>query len=153
MRGAPYVHRLGIGFLRIIPADAGSTSSYPLENHLIGDHPRGCGEHGCHCVRCSHLSGSSPRMRGARANAHGVKGMFGIIPADAGSTRRGTRPGCPGWDHPRGCGEHSLRKTMQDTLSGSSPRMRGAPCSLARLLRVLGIIPADAGSTLVPCRS
>ena len=45
MRGALACHVLFSGFLRIIPADAGSTScdcGWPL---LTRDHPRRCGEH------------------------------------------------------------------------------------------------------------
>ena len=51
-------------------------------------------------------------------------------------------------DHPRGCGEHRYCWLKLQVRVGSSPRMRGAPL-LARERPVsMGIIPADAGSTV-----
>ena len=50
------------------------------------DHPRGCGEHFTTIVFESSMTGSSPRMRGARHHLQGVHIIRGIIPADAGST-------------------------------------------------------------------
>ena len=71
---------------RIIPADAGSTSSIQQMRDRQGDHPRGCGEHtdifGCLRVQW----GSSPRMRGAQTLREGDILTDRIIPADAGST-------------------------------------------------------------------
>ena len=52
----------------------------------IGDHPRGCGEHGDEGMGFSRVQGSSPRMRGARINDFPHICDYGIIPADAGST-------------------------------------------------------------------
>ena len=82
MRGAPLNSALVHILSRIIPADAGSTygsTSIPLGcgEHipgrrlvqLIGDHPRGCGEHYVYMDRRTHEQG--------------------IIPADAGSTQIG----------------------------------------------------------------
>ena len=73
-------------WIRIIPADAGSTT-VPVTYHGLGpDHPRGCGEHRHSRWPRSPGMGSSPRMRGAHILA--VCGGFAkrIIPADAGST-------------------------------------------------------------------
>ena len=70
-----------------------------------------------------------------------------IIPAFAGSTRKGPRsPGCA-WDHPRIRGEHTLPINTWTAGGGSSPHSRGAldPQFEDRLPR--GIIPAFAGST------
>ena len=93
--------------------------------------------------------GSSPRMRGAQRALRYRAFHSGIIPADAGSTplRLPTTSANP--DHPRGCGEHDAFHDRYGSAEGSSPRMRGAP--LLRLLGslLLGIIPADAGSTRV----
>ena len=72
---------------RIIPADAGSTSS---KNSLVlveRDHPRGCGEH--------------------LALVIGGRHSQRIIPADAGSTAMGSAAQSASGDHPRGCGEHT----------------------------------------------
>ena len=91
--------------------------------------------------------GSSPRMRGAQGQLRIVRGEFGIIPADAGSTYRVRRVPRSERDHPRGCGEHQLAQDQNLTNSGSSPRMRGAQCRQLLSVTGQGIIPADAGST------
>ena len=51
--------------VRIIPADAGSTSCLSASRASRRDHPRGCGEHPCGTVSVPSFLGSSPRMRGA----------------------------------------------------------------------------------------
>ena len=51
------------------------------------------------------------------------------------------------WDHPRMCGEHSLRVVELLSCSGSSPHVRGARHLRPRGRRCPGIIPACAGST------
>ena len=91
--------------------------------------------------------GSSPRMRGARADGPVRSGRGRIIPADAGSTEHDSDCANAWRDHPRGCGEHSWPVLVSMVAPGSSPRMRGA-LFLAEL-RITGrrIIPADAGST------
>ena len=55
-------------------------------------------------------------------------------------------------DHPRVCGEHSRMEIACDLVTGSSPRMRGAPPKARAFRRMAGIIPAYAGSTLVAAR-
>ena len=86
-------------------------------------------------------------MRGARQCLDSLRLHAGIIPADAGSTRK--------WyyfiqsveDHPRGCGEHRRRLRFSVIPAGSSPRMRGARKRRPAPGECKGIIPADAGST------
>ena len=53
-------------------------------------------------------------------------------------------------DHPRGCGEHHPQDRVLPDLRGSSPRMRGALKNAVKQKEILGIIPADAGSTNRP---
>ena len=77
---------------------------------------------------------------------------FGIIPAYAGSTRRGARRRSPGWDHPRVCGEHTSTLSAWTIVLGSSPRMRGARTPQRDARRRPRIIPAYAGSTSRPAR-
>ena len=86
MRGAP--NRIGspLIFLRIIPADAGSTGPNTRGYLHLGDHPRGCGEHRLDRPYSLIVQGSSPRMRGAPHSGHETRHSVGIIPADAGST-------------------------------------------------------------------
>ena len=92
--------------IRIIPADAGSTSI--IFTYLISnlDHPRGFGEHTNSNDYMSTTDGSSPRMRGALDLRDRKYDGSRIIPADAGSTEAFGRGADGREDHPRGCGEH-----------------------------------------------
>ena len=108
MRGAPHLLLPAASGAGIIPADAGSTATPSICSPLHQDHPRGCGEHLItpHDIRS--WRGSSPRMRGARHPILDCRLSTRIIPADAGSTSATFARVVPIWDHPRGCGEHSV---------------------------------------------
>ena len=93
-------------------------------------------------------AGSSPRMRGAHEVALHAVASRGIIPADAGSTRKFDPFHDTRRDHPRGCGEHDYIYKLKDVEIGSSPRMRGAHLRGTVPNFPTRIIPADAGSTL-----
>ena len=86
-------------------------------------------------------------MRGALHECPAYQVEWGIIPADAGSTKAVKRKIGSDEDHPRGCGEHEARKRYLPSLPGSSPRMRGALYCKPGDYGETGIIPADAGST------
>ena len=75
-------------------------------------------------------------------------GMFGIIPACAGSTGLSLPFASVQRDHPRMCGEHVVEKKSRRGYKGSSPHVRGAPSTLRRCCCRNGIIPACAGSTV-----
>ena len=131
----------------IIPADAGNTDWVCRSPGSCRDHPRGCGEH-CWSYDCALLMrGSSPRMRGTLILGVYRNDEQGIIPADAGNTLYTSVICASCWDHPRGCGEHSMSSFMEAMLSGSSPRMRGTLEVRQKRPDVDGIIPADAGNT------
>ena len=149
MRGAQGHFAMTGDSARIIPADAGSTQQFDQAFDRHADHPRGCGEHSSHRSISARWAGSSPRMRGARIEVHRVVGFGGIIPADAGSTQERTQLLQGDEDHPRGCGEHNDSHNDFVCRRGSSPRMRGALGLLTHQLTVGGIIPADAGSTVL----
>ena len=70
--------------------------------------------------------GSSPQMRGARNTLFPARLFFGIIPADAGSTKPWNAIKFMHKDHPRRCGEHAHASGSGDLDAGSSPQMRGA---------------------------
>ena len=126
MRGAQFSFSAIITSTGIIPADAGSTHKTELIVSILGDHPRGCGEHIVLGFAPACDPGSSPRMRGAHT-MHPLGLSNGrIIPADAGSTL--TIVPWLGFvrDHPRGCGEHVHESLHLYRQPGSSPRMRGA---------------------------
>ena len=146
MRGAP--GRAGHQFDAhgIIPAYAGSTFKQDPLGRITGDHPRVCGEHRSYVYDYSNAEGSSPRMRGALVCIPLSKWLIRIIPAYAGSTVYADVVKALLGDHPRVCGEHftmsinsvfglgssrvcgehSICPMRPLTLSGSSPRMRGA---------------------------
>ena len=86
-------------------------------------------------------------MRGALDELVPLVQIFGIIPADAGSTSPSVENDSILSDHPRGCGEHSSRTKNLNLPQGSSPRMRGARISILVSVIAVRIIPADAGST------
>ena len=107
MRGAPWASGAQTDGVRIIPADAGSTLSRPDRMAGSRDHPRGCGEHATMEFPNLFWTGSSPRMRGALHTLIAYAHKYGIIPADAGSTRSLYHLLIVVTDHPRGCGEHT----------------------------------------------
>ena len=147
MRGALEILLAVLFIGGIIPADAGSTRPSCWEPTGPKDHPRGCGEHGVAHLPVVGEEGSSPRMRGALGLQLADCAGAGIIPADAGSTQKMAFDTMRNKDHPRGCGEHPGRRHGHGRATGSSPRMRGAPCGSLYRTCPTGIIPADAGST------
>ena len=147
MRGAPQRRNDFTARIGIIPAYAGSTPREQKSSGPTTDHPRVCGEHCGRNGQILPLWGSSPRMRGALADAVSEIQYIGIIPAYAGSTEFGRCGLSDGQDHPRVCGEHTAPQFLPIRSSGSSPRMRGAPGGDARDVAAEGIIPAYAGST------
>ena len=88
MRGARNKLECKRDIRRIIPADAGSTPGSRTSSGMHGDHPRGCGEHFRSRPTALATLGSSPRMRGAQLACEVGQADEGIIPADAGSTKR-----------------------------------------------------------------
>ena len=135
----------------IIPAYAGNTIPAPWYVRCCRDHPRVCGEHHITSIMV-HLSwGSSPRMRGTPHHINHGATQLGIIPAYAGNTNYSIRGIFYTRDHPRVCGEHRPGAARKAYAVGSSPRMRGTPCSCGLRPRLRGIIPAYAGNTVPMC--
>ena len=147
MRGALLCGAGRVPATGIIPAYAGSTRPTRRPPPRSRDHPRVCGEHWGTTDNDSRITGSSPRMRGAREALQGSARRSGIIPAYAGSTASSWPARRAAWDHPRVCGEHCSGRQGEQVCKGSSPRMRGALRHLDRHGLAVGIIPAYAGST------
>ena len=147
MRGALAMALAERNGVRIIPADAGSTTSCFPCFACRQDHPRRCGEHCKDWMGLKMVQGSSPQMRGALAVALADRHGGRIIPADAGSTACTRWRSAPLRDHPRRCGEHHVANRMCLTDPGSSPQMRGARNPSRGHRHHRRIIPADAGST------
>ncbi len=132
---------------RFIPARAGNTAALQNGFGPSAVHPRACGEHSERFNASLPHIGSSPRVRGTRAEGLPDLDPPRFIPARAGNTA-GTRLLTAQLPvHPRACGEHSSAFTCSFQPPGSSPRVRGTlevgpPCqSGARF------IPARAGNT------
>ena len=147
MRGARLQGRRPKSLTRIIPAYAGSTCRKGSSYLIIADHPRVCGEHWFDALEGDSVTGSSPRMRGAREAEYGTYGSMRIIPAYAGSTSIVLTRQTMVRDHPRVCGEHEIIQHKSVIQKGSSPRMRGARLCQAYRCLYGRIIPAYAGST------
>ena len=100
-----------------------------------------------------HPAGSPPRMRGKGGLAGLDSGDEGITPAYAGKrvvlkwSCRETK------DHPRVCGEKTISSCRIRRNSGSPPRVRGKVQLIQPLVLCIGITPAYAGKSGVPCCS
>ena len=95
---------------RFIPAGAGNTLLQGLVVGAHAVHPRGRGEHMASSSKSCTSRGSSPRARGTRRKRarHILHQRF--IPAGAGNTRTArAESGCVPV-HPRGRGEHAIRR-------------------------------------------
>ena len=131
----------------IIPALAGNTPAMADRRIVAQDHPRACGEHG-RCRRpTGGTRGSSPRLRGTRADATSQGHRRRIIPALAGNTRSTVSAVSSTKDHPRACGEHPSSPYQRWSTTGSSPRLRGTRRHAPPNKASRGIIPALAGNT------
>ncbi len=86
-------------------------------------------------------------MRGAPRWNYPVGVTLRIIPAYAGSSFIEFCQSRIDWDHPRVCGEQNGIVDTTNSVTGSSPRMRGADHDTVVDRLVAGIIPAYAGSS------
>ena len=148
VRGALWFSEFFVYSDGIIPACAGSTSFLTNRRVLRWDHPRMCGEHLRLTRGRSSNRGSSPHVRGAQHCLRSIQPVSGIIPACAGSTCLPLVAARVWRDHPRMCGEHVTLALGIAGIMGSSPHVRGALRHGVHMTRLIGIIPACAGSTL-----
>ena len=70
----------------LIPAHAGKTSCSKTRSPRSTAHPRACGENAVAALAARAVAGSSPRMRGKRANRVTSNQITRLIPAHAGKT-------------------------------------------------------------------
>ena len=93
---------------------------------------------------------SSLRVRGAGVGRAAARAPFRVIPACAGSSLAGCEHllACP--CHPCVCGEQDLPVSLPMVGFVSSLRVRGAGCWRCKGTAILGVIPACAGSRVVP---
>ena len=111
------------------------------------NHPRACGENVCCYLYYWCPRGSPPRMRGKPALTTGSAASRRITPAHAGKTGRIHAVEMVFRDHPRACGENSLKVSTRQHRRGSPPRMRGKPHGRPNPKATVRITPAHAGKT------
>ena len=136
---------------RITPACAGKRFLPPVRLPARRDHPRVCGEKlSCSSI-CSFRVGSPPRVRG-KANQFLVSyHPKRITPACAGKSGSSIRSHNRKRDHPRVCGEKCALGKAKRRCWGSPPRVRGKGFSSYFSPFKLGITPACAGKSFLPC--
>ncbi len=88
---------------------------------------------------------SPPRMRGKVGHSAPSPPTYRITPAYAGKSRCNLPSTAPWKDHPRVCGEKPLQSSVNCTMEGSPPRMRGKAVAIFRQLHHGRITPAYAG--------
>ena len=109
-----------------------------------------CGEKRLEIISMHLVKGSPPRVRGKAASADVGFRNLGITPACAGkSVCTLDIAGFPE-DHPRVCGEKTVRKEEARRNPGSPPRVRGKVLYLEVWPYLYGITPACAGKSNVP---
>ena len=133
--------------LRFIPAGAGNTAVTKVNKTKETVHPRGCGEHEMIFFQANPARGSSPRVRGTRERYECSFLFHRFIPAGAGNTFFIQMLDNGNSVHPRGCGEHAIRRGISFYWPGSSPRVRGTRPCLTHRERACRFIPAGAGNT------
>ena len=129
----------------ITPAYAGKSTCLILFDTLLKDHPRVCGEKKSIFAQFWAKWGSPPRMRGKAHDIEVLKDALRITPAYAGKSWHSYGPKNCRRDHPRVCGEKTVRTVATLDRMGSPPRMRGKGVVVQILHSLYGITPAYAG--------
>ena len=100
----------------------------------------------------NHRGSSSPLARGPLSVSADAGGNFGLIPARAGTTSGRRQKALPEWAHPRSRGDHRDYQGNYHIDWGSSPLARGPRGTRRPRFLGSGLIPARAGTTLLPRR-
>ena len=130
-----------------IPARAGETKCRCSPKCISRVYPRPCGGNWVFYGRAMTAGGLSPHGRGKRRRPHQVAPAPRSIPARAGETGRGGRPGRRRPVYPRTGGGNPRRPCWGRLTGGLSPHGRGKRVSIFRELLLQGSIPARAGET------
>ena len=146
VRGTARPHRLPPVHTGITPAGAGNRWAVWRRKSSRRDHPRGCGEQTAPKYGASSMLGSPPRVRGTVTGVALNWDSIGITPAGAGNSDRQLSQTPTIGDHPRGCGEQTMRRHKQLLRVGSPPRVRGTGSPSLVRYNVSGITPAGAGN-------
>ena len=110
---------------RITPAGAGKTRNVAVKRQLIRDHPRRCGENLARAKGMVLDKGSPPQVRGKPRVSVARGAEPRITPAGAGKTSSVNEIDYGFQDHPRRCGENTIRQPLKYLVIGSPPQVRG----------------------------
>ena len=147
MRGKAGPRETGTFQPGITPAYAGKSRFWLGRKNPSGDHPRVCGEKSPQGLKSLCRRGSPPRMRGKESRAESQPHQGGITPAYAGKSLIESVFNECVRDHPRVCGEKSIRILRMWERTGSPPRMRGKVFSRRSGYAWSRITPAYAGKS------
>ena len=151
--GAPPVIDNEVKVKRLIPTCVGSTFGSSYRKYWYTAHPHVCGEHAVPQCEYGDFPGSSPRVWGALGGqAHTHQGRR-LIPTCVGSTTVVLAMPRLQSAHPHVCGEHSTRAVTCMFLTGSSPRVWGAPNTKPGVSNRERLIPTCVGSTPIIIRA
>ena len=148
-RGAAGMARRPAARIRFIPACAGSSDGWLVEEVSRAVHPRVRGEQDQLVDIAPVNVGSSPRARGAVHSRPDERPTKRFIPACAGSRLPSANPPTKGPVHPRVRGEQAWQVSQVKLALGSSPRARGAGGLQITNGLPPRFIPACAGSSRV----
>ena len=114
-----------ISLQRITPACAGKSAGGLSIGVIERDHPRVCGEKRLNWPLQIRLIGSPPRVRGKGRLCDAQRIRRRITPACAGKRKKQHFTIFISKDHPRVCGEKSIKGLLRSKTAGSPPRVRG----------------------------
>jgi hypothetical protein len=147
-----HLHRC-LAKLRSIPACAGPPSRRCSRGEGPWVYPRVCGATHRIGVRCEHLQGLSPRVRGHQARRVDRHAPLRSIPACAGPPEGRRRGRASSTVYPRVCGATKPGGSIDTLRFGLSPRVRGHPKEDVEDERQARSIPACAGPPRKGARS
>ena len=118
------------------------------------DHPRVCGEQFYCDIYAPWRAGSPPRVRGTGYAILVDVYDSGITPACAGNSYQQLLRTAQTQDHPRVCGEQTVRFVLGVAIQGSPPRVRGTANDTPAYVQYQGSPPRVRGTdALAPCRT
>ncbi len=147
VRGKVITYQLTPERSGITPACAGKRNSQHTTFTSERDHPRVCGEKGGPHRAGHPPRGSPPRVRGKAEWENLIGSDVRITPACAGKRKSHSKHKKHHRDHPRVCGEKTMKEVREVWQLGSPPRMRGKGKNAYRPERATGITPAYAGKS------
>ena len=151
MRGKGYAAKPQDVNQRITPAYAGKSVCTHCLTYCRGDHPRLCGEKFSESLQTLVMIGSPPPMRGKACDKRKFRRGIRITPAYAGKSGIITVEVSYMQDHPRLCGEKTVKGFRDPAEKGSPPPMRGKDATIEFRVPVLRITPAYAGKRCSHC--